>query len=364
MKLKTNVVVVGGGPAGSTSAKLLSQSGIEVILLERDPSFKKPCGGGIPYGAFEEFRIPESLIEKEVKCIRIVSPAGETLDIELGKRGIAIVDRGEFDEFLRKEAVSCGAKIVEGNFKALNTEKKYYRVRAYVKGEETEIYTRYVIAADGVNSRVRSYLGIKPNKSFITVSEKIKGMNTESCEFWFGSSHAKGSYSWVFPAKNGVSLGTGSLKPGIVINLLKMFKERRGITEDGQARIYKIPLWRGDLYNIGNIIFTGDSAGQVMPLTYEGIYYAMKSGEFAARAIIEGKASIYKKMWQSAFQKRFYLMDKLRRYFYRNDKTIERLIAFHRNPEVQEASIRLWLMKDSGKEILQRYIKLFKKLIC
>lgn len=364
MRRKTNVLVVGGGPSGSISARLLAQAGIEVILLERDPSFKKPCGGGIPYGALKEFRIPESLIEKEVNCVRIVSPLGKVLDIELGKRGIAIVDRGEFNEFLRNEAVRWGAEIVVGNFKALSIEKKVYRVMAYVKGEETEIYAKYIIAADGVNSRVRTSLGIKPNKSFFTVSEKIKGMNTEFCEFWFGSSHARGSYSWVFPAKDGISVGTGSLKPGIVINLLKIFKDKRGITEDGQRKIYKIPIWKGDLYNIDNIIFSGDSAGQVMPLTYEGIYYAMKSAEFAARAVIEGKASIYKKMWQSAFQKRFYFMDKLRRYFYRSDNTTERLIAFHRNPEVQEASIRLWLMKDSGKESLQRYIKIFRKLIC
>ncbi|NWF51868.1 MAG: geranylgeranyl reductase family protein [Nitrospirae bacterium] len=364
MKQKTDVVVVGGGPAGSISAKLLAESGIDTILLERDTSFGKPCGGGIPYGAFKEFNIPESLIEKESKSVRIVSPSGKNLDIELGKKGIAIVERRKFDVFLRNEVVRRGVKVVEGNFINLNTEKNGYCVKANVRGEVTEIYCKYIIATDGVNSRVRSILNIKPNKYFITVSEKIKGIETDFCEFWFSSSHAKGSYSWVFPSKEGISIGTGSIQPGTAINLLKLFKSRRGIKENGHKRIYKIPLWKGDLYNKDNVIFAGDSAGQVMPLTYEGIYYAMKSGEFAARAIIEGKASIYKKMWQSTFQKRFYFMDKLRRYFYKNDNTIEKLIAFHRNPEVQEASIRLWLMKDSGKESLNKYIKIFRKLIC
>lgn len=364
MKLKTDVVVVGGGPAGSTSAKLLAQYGIEVILLERDPSFKKPCGGGIPFGAFKELNISESAVQKEIKHIRIVSPTGRSLDIQLGNKGIFIVERGKFDEVLRKEAERYGAHLIEGSFISFDIEKKGYRIRAKLKKEDTVIYSKYIIAADGVNSRVRAASGIKPNKSFFTVSEKINGIDTEFCEFWFGSSHAKGSYSWVFPAKDGVSAGTGSLEPKTVIKLFKVFKDKRGITVDGQIRIYKIPLWKGDLYNIDNIIFAGDSAGQVMPLTYEGIYYAMKSGEFAARAIIEGKTAIYKKMWQSVFQKRFYFMDKLRKFFYRNDNTTERLIAFHRLPEVQEASKRLWLMKDSGKESLQGYIKLFKRLIC
>ncbi|MGB9716791.1 MAG: NAD(P)/FAD-dependent oxidoreductase, partial [Thermodesulfovibrionales bacterium] len=356
--------VVGGGPAGSTSAKLLAQYGIKVILLERDLSFKKPCGGGIPFGGFIELNIPESLIQKEIKRVRIVSPSGKNLDIELGNRGIVIVERGKFDEALRNEAEKYGAEVIEGSFISFNTEKKGYRIRANAKGEDIEIYANYIVAADGVNSRVRAVSGVKPNKSLITISERICGIETEFCEFWFGSSHAKGSYSWVFPAIEGVSAGTGSLEPKTVIKLFKIFKDKRGITEEGQIRIYKIPLWNGGIYNIDSVIFAGDAAGQVMPLTYEGIYYAMKSGEFAAKAIIEGKTSIYKKMWQSAFQKRFYFMDKLRKYFYRNDKTAEKLIAFHRLPEVQEASIRLWLMKDSGKESLQRYIKLFKKLIC
>jgi geranylgeranyl reductase len=363
VKLKTKVVVVGGGPAGAIAARSLAEYGVDVMILERNPSFKKPCGGAISLSALEELRIPETVIGKEVKCIRIVSPKGEKLDIELGEGSLAIVERGKFDSALRIEAEKRGAEIVEGNFTGLITGKKEYQLVANVKGEKAEICTEYIIAADGVNSRVRSALGIKPNKSFITVSEKIIGLKTEFCEFWFGSYHAPGSYSWIFPSMEGISAGTGSSEPGKTIALLRKFKDKRGISQKGIRRVYKIPIWEGDLYNKDNIIFAGDSAGQVMPLTYEGIYYAMKAGEFAARAIMECKASNYKKIWERSYHKRFYLMDKLRKYFYKNDVSAEKFVALHRRPEVQEASIRLWLKKDSGNENFQRYIKIFRKFL-
>jgi geranylgeranyl reductase len=364
VKLKTKVVVVGGGPAGAIAARSLAEYGVEVILLERNLSFKKPCGGGLPFNAFEELRIPKTVIDREVKSIRIVSPMGERLDIEFGEGSLAIVERGKFDGVLRTEAEKLGAEIVEGDFIGLITGGKGYQIVANVNREKTEICSEYIVAADGVNSKVRSALGIRPCKSFITVSERIKAVKTDFCEFWFGSSHAPGSYSWVFPTTEGVSIGTGSSEPGKTIALLKKFKYKRGITQEGISRIYKIPIWKGDLYNKNNVIFTGDSAGQVMPLIYEGIYYAMRAGEFAARAIIEGKAFNYKKMWDSAFHKRFYFMDKLRKYFYKNDLSAEKFVAFYRRTEVQEASIRLWLRKDSGKESIQRYIKIFRKFLC
>lgn len=364
MKLSAKVLVVGGGPAGAIGARTLAEWGFEVILVERNLSFEKPCGGGVPLSAFDELGITKGVIKREVRNIRIISPIGEKVDIALRGGSLGIVARGEFDRALRSEAEKKGAQVIEGEFRWITTGHKEYRVETIIKGIKTEITSEYVIAADGVNSRVRAAVGIKPPKALVAFSEKIKGIDTDCCEFWFGVSHAPGSYSWVFPAPEGISAGTGSPDPGKVLALYQVFRKKRGITLEGLKRVYKIPRWEGDLYNKNNIIFAGDSAGQVMPINYEGIYYAMKAGEFAARAIIEGKAINYKKMWKSSFQKKFSLMDKLGRYFLKDDASLERLVALHRRPEVQEASMRLWLRKDSGREGLQSYIRLFRKFLC
>lgn len=364
MSLGTKVLIVGGGPAGAIAARNLAEGGIDVILLERNLSFEKPCGGGVTISVFEELGIPRALMRKEVENIRIVPPSGEKVDIGLKGDNMAIVKRGDFDRTLRGEAEKKGAGIIEGEFEGIESVGKSYKVKARIKGLKTEMTAEYIIAADGVNSRVRAALGIKPAKTIFTMSEKIKGVETEFCEFWFGSYHAAGFYSWVFPAEEGISTGTGSLEPGKVRPLFERFKKRRGISKEGLKRIYKLPIWKGDLYNKGNVIFVGDSASQVMPLTYEGIYYAMKAGEFAARAIIEGKAGNYKRMWKARFQKRFFIMDRLKNYFFKSDHNAEKFVALHRRSEVQEASMGLWLGKDVSRESLQSYIKMFGKFIC
>jgi len=363
MKLNTKVLVVGGGPAGSIAARSLAEWGFEVILLERNLLFEKPCGGGVPLSAFEELCIPKEVIKQEVKHIKIVSPTGEDLAIELKGGSLAIVDRRKFNTALRTEAEKKGTRVIEGELTEISMGHNQCRVKAKIKGIKTKVIAEYVIAADGIYSRVRNVLGIRPPRAFFTLSEKIKGIDTDFCEFWFGSSHAPDSYSWVFPAPDGISAGTGSLRPGKACTLFEIFRRKRGIIQRGLKKVYKVPLWDGALYNKNNVIFAGDSAGQVMPLTYEGIYYAMKAGEFAARAIREGKVLNYERMWKDRFQRRFSLMDRLRSYFLRDDASREKLVALHRMPEVQDASMRLWLRKDSGNKGLQTYIKLFREIL-
>ena len=65
--LRTKVLIIGGGPAGSTAARFLAKEGIDTILLERNFSFVKPCGGGIPDAAFDELGIPRNIIKKMSK---------------------------------------------------------------------------------------------------------------------------------------------------------------------------------------------------------------------------------------------------------------------------------------------------------
>jgi geranylgeranyl diphosphate/geranylgeranyl-bacteriochlorophyllide a reductase len=362
MPLHAKVLIIGGGPAGATAAKVLAIHKVEVILLERNLSFSKPCGGGLTLSAFDEFSLPKTLIEKEVRSIKLISPSGVDAVIGLGKSGLAIVQRKKFDAVLREKALEEGSRIIEGEFTAI-TGKQLYRIEALTGNGKAEITAEYVIAADGVNSQIRKFLGFGQTKSLFALSEYIPGLQNEVCEFWFGSSHAPGYYSWVFPAHEGITLGTGCTVSGELQNLFEKFKIRKGIKTEGLRRIYRIPLWKGDLYQSGRVLFAGDAAGQVLPLTYEGIYYAMKSGELAALAILEGKVNKYKQMWISRFQKRFLLMDKLRAYFLKNDTSAERLVALHKRPEIQQASLRLWLMKDSSEKGFFSYSGLFRKFL-
>lgn len=357
-------MVVGGGPAGATAARTLAREGLDALFIDKNLSFVKPCGGGIPSAAFEELDIPHRLACKYVDTVKIVSPNNEALDIKLNGGTIAIAERGVFDSELRRLAEEAGAKMLQAEFRRFTDIGKTLTAEIIIDGKGVNVTADYVVAADGVNSRVRIADGLSPVASLLTVSEKIKGETADSCEFWFGSSHAPRFYSWVFPQKDCISVGTGALDPREIRVLWQRFLEKRGLENGHKAiRGYKIPLWHGDLYNRGRIFYAGDAAGQVMPLSFEGIYYAMKSGEFAARAIISGKADEYKKLWKHRFYKRFLLMKQLWEYFLKNDTRAEKLVQLHKRPEVQDSSMRLWLKKDLNQGSLLSYINLLRKFL-
>ncbi len=361
--LRTKALVIGGGPAGSTAARFLAKNGHDAIMVERNLSFVKPCGGGIPSTAFDELGIPKSAIKKEVKKIKIVSPNGDVLEIELKGGAIALVKRGEFDALLREEARDCGAELVNAEFVDIEKAGRQTVARLRIDGEEKLIKADYLIAADGVNSRVRVASGVRPMASLYTISEKIKDLQSDMCEFWFGTSHAPASYSWVFPNAEGVSAGTAGFTPKAVKDLLKKFYARRGLGSPSLTRMYRIPLWDGRLYNKENILFVGDAAGHVMPLTYEGIYHAMRAGEFAARAVMEGRPPDYKKLWKKRFNGRFLIMKKICEYFLKDDSSAEKLIAVFKRDEVQEMCMKLWLEKSAASAPLVSFMKIFKKIL-
>jgi geranylgeranyl reductase len=361
--VRPDVAVIGGGPAGAIAAKTLAEGGLEVILIERDLKTSKPCGGGIPFTAFREFNIPEVLIKKNVEIVEIISPRGEKLSIKLKDGMISIVNRGEFDASLRGLACEKGATLIEAEFISFaGIEKSNVKLLLRGKeGQKMELSSRYVIIADGVNSRARHSLGLPPSDKVFTLSARFEDIKNERVEFWFGSDHAPGFYSWVFP----LSAGTGSSVASGIKERFNYFCKKRGI-EPKNIRGYPIPLWsrRGQfLQYSSNILLAGDAAGLVMPLTFEGIYYAMASGKLAAQAIIEKRPVDYKRLWRDRYLKRFMLMKLLWRYFLRSDTSAERLVEIHRDSEVQEIAMKLWLRKSVDKESLNSYAGVFKKYI-
>lgn len=379
LMLRTNALIIGGGPAGATAARFLAESGVETVLVERDPSYVKPCGGGVPSSALEELHIPPGVVKQHIKKIRIVSPTGEEVGIELAGGHLCITERGVFDTMLRSMARERGAALEEGEFVRFEQAARgmVSVIRRREDGGEVKIRSDYLIAADGITSRVAAALGCPRPPCLYTISAKLKpvplqggaGMNG-ACEFWFGEEHASRFYSWIFPSREHASIGTGSRNPKELSSLLDRFTRRRFNTPfhnlaaslSGKTRAFRIPEWNGKLFNIGNVLFAGDAAGMVMPVTYEGIYYAMKSGEFAARAIIEGNPSAYKKLWKHRFHRRFLLMSKIRERLFRSDREIEKWVALHKNPEVQELAMRLWLQKKSGNATLAPYLGIFRSI--
>ncbi len=361
--LYTQVVVVGGGPAGATASRILSQSNVETVLVEKNLQNSKPCGGGLISTAFDEFDIPKSLIKKQVEKVRIVSPSDLIVDIPLEGGFLAIVDRKEFDNTLRTIASNKGVELIEGEFRSLYYQNGKPSVTILTNKEALEISAEYIIAADGVNSRIRKQLTGSFPLRFFSLSELLPDYNTEACELWFGSSIAPRFYAWVFPSSRGVDIGTIKANPVGIKTCFNNFLKKRELHSSKRPKGFFIPEWNDNLYFKKKVFFAGDSAAQVLPFTLEGIYYAMKSAEFVATAILQDKPALYKKLWRSAFKKRFLLMKTLHKIFLKDDTSVEKLIKLYKEEEIMQASMRLWLRKDPKQKILISYISLLKKFL-
>jgi geranylgeranyl reductase len=120
------VAVVGGGPSGSCAAEVLAKAGIETWLFERKLDNAKPCGGAIPLCMVSEFDLPESIIDRKVRNMKMISPSNREVDIYLDNNAeyIGMCRREVMDAFLRDRAASLGTHLVNGLVTKIDTGAK------------------------------------------------------------------------------------------------------------------------------------------------------------------------------------------------------------------------------------------------
>ncbi len=373
------VLVVGGGPAGATAARFLASKGIETVLIERNLFFNKPCGGGIPSAGLKELGLLEDILEnipvKSIRKIKIVPPFSSPIEVDFKGGEILVVNRLLFDSFLRNIAKKNGAKLLESELIDLKILTR--RFNATVKKKEGDILNisaKYVVAADGINSRVCSLTGVKKPDYCWTLTFHLPSSLSkmdDTIEFWFDSSHASYFYSWVFPGVDYISVGTGAEQVNKLIPLMDNFLKKRFLASLDELRekffpklkVYRIPKWSNNTFYRGNIIFCGDACGLTMPVSFEGIYYSMKSGQFVAEALLEKNLKLYETLWKDRFLRQFRIMKKFQDLIFVNDKKMDEWLNIHREPAIQELAMAIWLRKERGRDLMPLYFKAFQSII-
>ena len=380
-----DVVVVGGGPSGATAADELATQGLSVLLLDRAGRIK-PCGGAIPPRLIKDFAIPDDLLVARATSARMVSPTDVQVDIPIDNGFVGMVDRQQFDEWLRQRAERHGAVRANGLFERLTRDADGVSVVHFSSGEDDvpvrhQVRARAVIGADGARSRLaqQEVPGAEKGKFVFAYHEIIAAPETppsgylgSRCEVHYKGSLSPDFYGWVFPHGHTVSIGTGSADKGFSLRqAVKQLRTQSGLDEVRTLRregapIPMKPLPRWD--NGRDVVLAGDAAGVVAPASGEGIYYAMVGGQLAAQAVQAylktGDARCLaqaRKRFMREHGRVFWVLGIMQRFWYSSDKRRERFVSICRDRDVQQLTFDAYMNKRLVRKRPMAHVRIFFK---
>ena len=336
--LKTDVLVIGGGPAGSMTAKWAAKKGARVLLIEKRQEIGSPvrCGEGISKAWLPDVGIsPGRWINLEVEGARIFSPTEKVFEINekhAGNEVGYVVERDEFDKQLAIDAANAGVEI-KLKTAAVAVLKEHGRVvGAKVKefGQTYEVRAPITVAADGFESQVGRWAGLPTNIATRDMDTclQYRMTNVDSdvryCDFYLGKC-APGGYVWVFPKADGLA----NVGIGVQVSQVQNPADPRTLLDKwiaehpGYAKGKKIDMVGGGVSIspplkqtvTDGLMLVGDAARMIDPLTGGGIANGCIAGKIcgtvAAEAVHAGDVSReflqrYEKGWRAQLEEKLY----------------------------------------------------------
>lgn len=317
-----DIVVIGCGPAGATTARIAAQQGLRVLLVDKRQELGAPiqCSGALSAHALEESGIsPEpEFIHEPVYGFGVYNEAGEhtTIDYrclkpdkygaEPGKKPLGyVVDRRRFDRFLVTMAERAGAEVwlKTDGLGYLPLEDGACEVHLRQFNREIRLRAKVLVGADGLQSQVGKWAGlhthIKMTELASCLQFVVDRVETNGLlEIITGHEWAPGGYAWVFPKGHGYAeLGLGVIRTLTRENAqwhLDHFIRHSFLKERLQhARILEVqgggvPLAAPLRTQYAtNLVLVGDAARHVNPITGGGLHTALSGGRIAGQFLAE-----------------------------------------------------------------------------
>ena len=304
-----DIVVVGGGPAGSFVAFCLGQLGAKVTVFEEHPAigFPSHCAGHLSIRGLTElglYPLPKKIVENEFSRARFFSPSGFEFSVGLNKPVTCAVNREAFDQYLSNNAIRAGAQLsLNSRVQSLvnqNGFAKGLRIRQANEAEKI-VSAKIVVDAEGISSRMLRQAGLislNRNKLVHAVQaevENVKDVEMDAVEVFLGKEYAPGFYAWIIPRLDGsakVGLATEAGDPREFLRRL-MQKHPIASKQLGKARVTRMafhPISLGGpisrAYSNG-FLAVGDVASQVKSTTGGGVILGLTCAKIAAEVAFE-----------------------------------------------------------------------------
>ena len=386
-----DVVVIGGGPAGATAAHDLARAGRSVLLLDR-AGRTKPCGGAIPPRLIKDFAIPDELLVARATAARMVSPKDVRVDIPIDNGFVGMVNRDQFDEWLRQRAAACGAQRRIGRFERITRDDDgvsivHFEARtldaAGKKGEPvpTRVRARAIVGADGARSEVarQTVPGAERTKYVFAYHEILRtplvppaGFDGSRCDVYYRGTLSPDFYGWVFPHGDTLSVGTGSADKGFSLRTaVGGLRQAAGLSgaqtlrrEGAPLPMKPLPRWD----NGRDVVLAGDAAGVVAPASGEGIYYAMYGGRLAADAVEAllktgnvRSLALARKRFMKAHGTVFRVLGIMQWFWYSSDRLRERFVSICKDRDVQQLTFESYMNKELARKRPMAHVRIFFK---
>jgi len=310
------IAVIGGGPGGALCSSILAQKGFQVTLFDYRAAWEKPCGGGVTFKAIERYSFLREALQacRAIQTIEIHSPRNQNVTVPLTSP-LSIYSRNILNKIVLDLAISHGVNFLQERVLGFSRSYSHWQIRTDHANHEVDFW----VGADGVNSFVRKVLGSRfaAEDLMLTFGYRLPAeMDDRIIIKFYPNFHG---YLWAFPRPQHVSIGIcgrlhrygmKELKQHLhkfMMDFLspRVFQPTEGIIYSSLIPSLRPESLRHNTFCGQGWALVGDAAGFCDPITCEGIYFALRSGELLAEAISERGLETYPKACTDDFMADF-----------------------------------------------------------